>query len=168
MRAGGLLAGCQEDRALYIQRIFCALSICLVAPFTAAEEREYRYSDAHLHYVDFFRGNRRHAEAARGNGCWTHRSCDDQRHSGRKEWHENEPKRPRYYAGDDAPVYWYSATDVLVAAALEELDEEQRKRFHPFLSGFNPNDKNADAHIRRMPSCIRGSGRGWGGIHASR
>ncbi|MFT8046916.1 hypothetical protein ACMYMB_23250, partial [Salmonella enterica subsp. enterica serovar Enteritidis] len=45
-----------------------------------------------------------------------------------KKWHENEPKRPRYYAGDDAPVYWYSATDVLVAAALEELDEEQRKR----------------------------------------
>ena len=43
-----------------------------------------------------------------------------------------------------------SATDVLVAAAVKQLPAEQRQRFHPFLSGFNPNDKNADAHIRRM------------------
>jgi predicted TIM-barrel fold metal-dependent hydrolase len=67
-----------------------------------------------------------------------------------KKWHEDEPKRPRYYAGDDAGAYWYSATDVLVAAAVRQLPAEQRGRFHPFLSGFNPNDKNSDAHIRRM------------------
>ncbi|MNQ79888.1 Amidohydrolase [compost metagenome] len=67
-----------------------------------------------------------------------------------KKWHEDEPKRPRYYAGDDAGAYWYSATDVLVAAAVRKLPAEQRRRFHPFLSGFNPNDKNSDAHIRRM------------------
>ncbi|HBW09096.1 MAG TPA: 5-oxo-L-prolinase, partial [Pseudomonas sp.] len=68
------------------------------------------------------------------------------------------------YAGDDAPVYWYSATDVLVAAALEDLDEEQRKRFHPFLSGFNPNDKNADAHIRRMLELNPGLWQGLGEV----
>ena len=81
-----------------------------------------------------------------------------------KKWHEYEPKRPRYYAGDDAAVYWYSATDVVVAAALKELDEEQRKRFHPFLSGFNPNDKNADAHIRRMLDMDPGLWQGLGEI----
>ena len=149
---------------MYIERIFCALSICLLAPFTAAEE-EYRYSDAHLHYVDFFQetdGMQKLLEAMDAG------HIDHVMISGipvAKKWHENEPKRPRYYAGDDAPVYWYSATDVLVAAALEELDEEQRKRFHPFLSGFNPNDKNADAHIRRMLELHPGSGRGWGDLH---
>lgn len=67
-----------------------------------------------------------------------------------KKWHEDEPKRPRYYAGDDADAYWYSATDVIVAAAVNSLAPEQRQYFHPFLSGFNPNDKNSAAHIQRM------------------
>ena len=138
-------------------------ALCL--PFiTLAEARDYRYSDAHLHYVDFFQesdGTQKLLEAMDAGGI------DHVMISGipvAKKWHENEPKRPRYYAGDDAPVYWYSATDVLVAAALEELDEEQRKRFHPFLSGFNPNDKNADAHIRRMLELHPGVWQGLGEI----
>nr|WP_235989158.1 amidohydrolase family protein [Pseudomonas lopnurensis] len=137
---------------------------CLLAPLAAAEARDYRYSDAHLHYVDFFQetdGMQKLLEAMDAGGI------DHVMISGipvAKKWHENEPKRPRYYAGDDAPVYWYSATDVLVAAALQELDEEQRKRFHPFLSGFNPNDKNADAHIRRMLELHPGLWQGLGEI----
>jgi predicted TIM-barrel fold metal-dependent hydrolase len=53
---------------------------------------------------------------------------------------------------------------VLVAAALKELDDDQRKRFHPFLSGFNPNDKNADAHIRRMLDLDPGLWQGLGEV----
>ncbi len=123
---------------------FCSLFVL------QAEARDYRYSDAHLHYVDFFQeseGMTPLLEAmAAGN-------IDHVMISGipvAKKWHEDEPKRPRYYAGDDAGAYWYSATDVLVAAAVKRLPAEQRERFHPFLSGFNPADKNADAHIRRM------------------
>ena len=112
--------------------------------------RDYRYSDAHLHYVDFFQesaGMRALLEEMDRGGI------DHVMLSGipvAKKWHENEPKRPRYYAGDDAGAYWYSATDTLVARALRDLPEAERRRFHPFLSGFNPADKNADAHIRRM------------------
>lgn len=114
------------------------------------EAREYRFSDAHLHYVDFFQeseGMTPLLEAmAAGN-------IDHVMISGisvAKKWHEDEPKRPRYYAGDDAGAYWYSATDVLIAAAVKRLPVEQRERFHPFLTGFNPADKNSDAHVRRM------------------
>ena len=39
---------------------------------------------------------------------------------------------------------------MIVAAAVKSLPAEQRRRVHPFLTGFNPTDKNADAHIRRM------------------
>ena len=115
-----------------------------------AEAREYRYSDAHLHYVDFFQES---------EGMPALLEAMDQARivhsmiSGipvAKKWHEDEPKRPRYYAGDDADAYWYSATDTYVAAALEKLPPEQRRRFHPFLCGFNPVDKNAVAHIERM------------------
>ncbi|MFC5698526.1 amidohydrolase family protein [Pseudomonas sp. GCM10022186] len=116
----------------------------------SGEARGYRYSDAHLHYVDFFQESdgMQALLASMDRGRIDHVMI-----SGipvAKKWHEDEPKRPRYYAGDDAGAYWYSATDVLVAAAVKQLPAEQRKRFHPFLSGFNPNDKNADAHIRRM------------------
>lgn len=149
---------------MYIPRILSLAALCLLPLVAAAEGREYRYSDAHLHYVDFFQetdGMQKLLEAMDAGGI------DHVMISGipvAKKWHENEPKRPRYYAGDDAPVYWYSATDVLVAAALEELDDEQRKRFHPFLSGFNPNDKNADAHIRRMLELHPGLWQGLGEI----
>ncbi len=142
--------------------LLLALFLCL--PLACAQARDYRYSDAHLHYVDFFQetdGIQKLLKAMDAGGI------DHVMISGipvAKKWHENEPKRPRYYAGDDAPVYWYSATDVLVAAALEELDEEQRKRFHPFLSGFNPNDKNADAHIRRMLELHPGLWQGLGEV----
>lgn len=124
-----------------------ALLLTLAIP---GEARDYRYSDAHLHYVDFFQesdGMQALLQAMDKGGI------DHVMISGipvAKKWHEDEPKRPRYYAGDDAGAYWYSATDVLVAAAVKQLPDQQRKRFHPFLSGFNPNDKNSDAHIRRM------------------
>ena len=143
---------------------FCFITCCLFGLACTAQARDYRYSDAHLHYVDFFQesdGMPKLLVAMDAGGI------DHVMISGipvAKKWHENEPKRPRYYAGDDAPVYWYSATDVLVAAALEELEPAQRKRFHPFLSGFNPNDKNADAHIRRMLELHPGIWQGIGEI----
>ena len=142
----------------------CIIAACLLGSTAAVHARDYRYSDAHLHYVDFFQ------ESDGMEKLLTNMDAAGIDHvmlSGipvAKKWHENEPKRPRYYAGDDAPVYWYSATDVLVAAALEELDEDQRRRFHPFMSGFNPNDKNADAHIRRMLELHPGLWQGIGEI----
>lgn len=114
------------------------------------EAREYRYSDAHLHYVDFFQESEGMPALLQ---AMDQARIDQAMISGipvAKKWHEDEPKRPRYYAGDDADAYWYSATDSYVAAALEKLAPEQRQRFHPFLSGFNPVDKNAVAHIERM------------------
>ncbi|QBF29051.1 amidohydrolase [Pseudomonas tructae] len=129
-----------------------------------AQAREYHYSDAHLHYVDFFQETAgmdallKAMDAAR---------IDQSMISGipvAKKWHEDEPKRPRYYAGDDADAYWYSATDIYVAAALEKLAPVQRQRFHPFLSGFNPVDKNAVAHIERMLELYPGLWQGIGEV----
>ncbi len=131
-----------------LSRLSLALVLGVLA--TLAQARDYRYSDAHLHYVDFF-------QESAGMDVLLARmdkaGVDHVMFSGipvAKKWDEDEPKRPRYYAGDDANAYWYSATDTLIAHAYKQVPAEQRHRFHPFLSGFNPNDKNADAHIRRM------------------
>ncbi|HWV08175.1 MAG TPA: amidohydrolase family protein [Pseudomonas sp.] len=147
---------------MHALRLSFALLLGLAA--SAATAREYRYSDAHLHYVDFFQESsgmdkllQRMAEA----------NVEHVMLSGipvAKKWDENEPKRPRYYAGDDANAYWYTATDTLIAHAYKQVPAEQRKRFHPFLSGFNPNDKNSDAHIRRMLELDPGLWQGIGEI----
>lgn len=124
---------------------------CLLAISSAgANAREYAYSDAHLHYVDFFQET---AGMPKLLKAMSENRIEHVMISGipvAKKWHEDEPKRPRYYAGDDADAYWYSATDVIVAAAVNKLTAEQRQHFHPFLAGFNPNDKNSAAHIQRM------------------
>ena len=129
-----------------------------------ADARDYRFSDAHLHYVDFFQESEGMTPLLEAMAAGR---IDHVMISGipvAKKWHEDEPKRPRYYAGDDAGAYWYSATDVFVAEAVRRLPAEQRRRFHPFLSGFNPADKNADAHVRRMLELYPGLWQGLGEV----
>ena len=145
---------------------FIRTGMCLLAALCAlnAQARDYHYTDAHLHYVDFFQESDGMPSLLEQMDA---HNIDHVMISGlsvAKKWHENEPRRPRYYAGDDAGVYWYSATDNIVAHALEQLDEEQRKRFHPFLTGFNPNDKNADEHVRRLLEMYPGMWQGIGEI----
>lgn len=122
----------------------------------------HRYADAHVHLVDFFQQGEGVAalveqmDAARVDAAIVMGVPVS------KTWHENEPKRPRYYQGDDAPLYWYSATDALVAEAVRRAPPAARERLYPFICGFNPNDKNAPAHIERMlelyPDTWRGIG----------
>ncbi|HEC73925.1 MAG TPA: amidohydrolase [Methylophaga aminisulfidivorans] len=122
-----------------------AFSLLLTSQLISARE----YIDAHLHYVDFFQET---------DGMPTLLKAMDEGNISQavimgipvaKTWHENEPKKPRYYAGDDAAIYWYSATDFELHDAIDALEPKQQKRFIPFLSGFNPDDKNSVNHIRR-------------------
>ncbi len=132
--------------------------------FDSAQARDYRYSDAHLHYVDFFQETAGMPALLKAMDA---AGVEQSMISGipvAKKWHEDEPKRPRYYAGDDADAYWYSATDLYVAAALQKLPAEQRRRFHPFLTGFNPVDKNAVNHIERMLDLYPGLWQGIGEV----
>jgi hypothetical protein len=120
-----------------------------------------RYADAHLHYVDFFQeseGMPALIEAMQAAGI---EQAILLGMPVMKKWHEDEPQRPRYYQGDDAPLYWYSATDVLVAEAVQSLPAVQRRRFAPFISGFNPNDKHATRHVEAMLELYPGL---WAGI----
>lgn len=137
------------------------LSSCL---HPAAQARDYRYSDAHLHYVDFFQETEGMPALLKAMDAAGVEQSMISGVSVAKKWHEDEPKRPRYYAGDDADAYWYSATDVYVAAALQKLTPAQRSRFHPFLTGFNPVDKNAASHIERMLELYPGLWQGIGEV----
>jgi predicted TIM-barrel fold metal-dependent hydrolase len=121
----------------------------------------YHIADAHLHYLDFLQKTEGMSAllAAMDNAGVDHAMI-----SGMplvKKWHAADPRRPEYYLEDDSRAYWYSATDVLVAHAIDQLPEDQRWRFHPFISGFNGTDRNAVDHVRRMLDLYPGL---WEGI----
>lgn len=78
-----------------------------------------------------------------------------------KKWTSGEDKRPIDTLQDDGELYYYSATDVIVAQQVTGLNPAQRKRVHPFLCGFNPTDRNAIDHVRRMVRAFPGL---WEGI----
>jgi hypothetical protein len=65
--------------------------------------------------------------------------------------HENSGDyAPTYYLQSDAPLYYYSFTDAFIAMAYRSLAPEERARFDPMITGFNPADMYAAAHIRRV------------------
>jgi hypothetical protein len=65
--------------------------------------------------------------------------------------HENSGDfAPTYYLQSDAPLYYYSFTDAYIASAWLSLPPEQRARFDPMITGFNPADMYAVDHIKRV------------------
>ena len=57
---------------------------------------------------------------------------------------------PTYYLQSDAPLYYYSFTDAFIAMTYRSLTPEQRARFDPMITGFNPADMYAADHIKRV------------------
>ncbi len=57
---------------------------------------------------------------------------------------------PTYYLDTDAHLYYYSFTDAFIAMAYKSLTKEQQDRIDPMITGFNPTDMYAAAHIRRV------------------
>lgn len=57
---------------------------------------------------------------------------------------------PTYYLQSDAPLYYYSFTDAFIATQYMALSIEQRGRFDPMITGFNPADMYAYRHIERV------------------
>lgn len=57
---------------------------------------------------------------------------------------------PTYYTQTDSHLYYYSFTDTIIAHEYLRLPPEDRKRFDPMITGFNPTDMYAADHIRRV------------------
>lgn len=138
------LVGYAQER-LYVKKRSAAPALATKMP-----SDQYRYTDAHCHYVDFLQ---------RTDGIQTLLNKMDTAGVYHiqimglpllKKWNAADPREPRYYLEDDSRTYWYSVTDTIVARAVKELAKKNRRRFHPFICGFNPTNRNAVDHIRRM------------------
>ena len=122
----------------------------------------YQINDCHMHFVDFLQET---------DGIEKALEAMDKANVNHviifgmeliKKWEDIEPDRPKYYLSDDARCYWYSMTDVIVADSLLKLDKNKRQRFHPFICGIDPTDRNSIEHIKRMvrlyPNLFEGIG----------
>jgi hypothetical protein len=57
---------------------------------------------------------------------------------------------PTYYMDTDARLYYYSFTDADIAMRWLALSKDERARFDPMITGFNPTDMYAADHVRRV------------------
>jgi Amidohydrolase len=74
---------------------------------------------------------------------------------------------PTYYLQSDAPLYYYSFTDAVIAMQYRSLSKDEQARFDPMITGFNPADMYGVDHIRRVLRTFPGvfSGIGEFSIH---
>nr|WP_214447811.1 amidohydrolase family protein [Flavihumibacter rivuli] len=63
---------------------------------------------------------------------------------------------PNYYLASDAPLYYYSFTDAFIAMSYKGLPDQDKKRFDPMITGFNPADMYAADHIKRVLKVFSG------------
>ena len=120
---------------------------------TAAEtEGEYKYkiNDAHCHYVDFVQNTDGITELLKQMDSADVENVVLFGLSVTKLWTDYDRERPIYYDDNDAPVYYYASTDVILAEAIKKLPKDQQKRIYPMICGFNPVDRNGIDHIKRM------------------
>ena len=78
-----------------------------------------------------------------------------------KMWSASDPVRPDYYLDTDSRGYYFSATGYILAEQLKKQPPAVQKRFHPFISGINPLDKNAAEYIETLIQTYPGF---WQGI----
>ncbi len=59
-------------------------------------------------------------------------------------------RAPTYYLHSDAHLYYYSFNDAMMAYEYGKLNEKEKERFDPMITGFNPTDMYAVDHIKRV------------------
>ena len=59
-------------------------------------------------------------------------------------------RAPNYYLLSDASLYYYSFVDAVIAREYLLLNDVDKQRVDPMITGFNPTDMYAADHIRRV------------------
>jgi predicted TIM-barrel fold metal-dependent hydrolase len=130
----------------------------------AAPKIKYHINDGHLHFVDLVQGTDGMDALL---GAMDRLGVDHSMLTSFpvvKKWDIIDDIRPTYYLDNDSDTYYYSAGDVLLARAVSALPREKRCRIHPFICSFNPTDRNAIDHVRRMIEWYPGLWEGIGEI----
>jgi predicted TIM-barrel fold metal-dependent hydrolase len=151
----------------------CLAALCLPCPLQAADQPDrsggtYLFDDAHFHLTNYIQKGltAKQYVAMMGNvvkrstmfgiplqQSWSYSNSGD--------------FAPTYYLQTDAPLYYYSFTDAVIAHEYLSLPPGDRARLDPMITGFNPTDMYAVDHIERVLKMYPGvfSGIGEFSIH---
>jgi Amidohydrolase len=133
------------------QQLRLVFAMAMGALTAAAQSNPYEINDSHFHLTNYIQqgtdihdfvtimGNKVGRVALFGiplQQQWSYRDDGD--------------RAPTYYLASDAPLYYYSFTDAMIAKAYLSLSPADRARFDPMITGFNPTDMYAVDHIKRV------------------
>ena len=137
----------------------CVLLTCIFAattpgPHASAQQRPtapVEFDDSHFHLTNYIQEGTDIRQFLRIMGTRVQRSTL----FGiplQQEWSyaNSADFAPTYYLQTDAPLYYYSFTDAYIASVYRSLPPQDRARFDPMITGFNPADMYAADHIRRV------------------
>jgi predicted TIM-barrel fold metal-dependent hydrolase len=114
-------------------------------------EPVFEFNDAHVHLTDYIQEGPSIRDYLNIMGTTTGRSVlfgiPLQQEWSYRVMGDN---APTYYLQTDSPLYYYSFTDAFIAMAYMSLPLNERTRFDPLITGFNPSDVYAADHIRRV------------------
>lgn len=80
-----------------------------------------------------------------------------------KKWDNTEKERPKGAFQDTGRVYFFTATDEMIADELQEYEDQTaiESKIVPMACGFNPTDNFACKHLKRVLTKFPGF---WGGV----
>ena len=116
-----------------------------------AESRGYLYSDDHVHMTNYVQEGITLEEYVEMMGTTVKRSAVFGIPLQQMWQYGNTGDfAPTYYLQTDAPLYYYSFGDAVIAMQYRALSPEQQSRLDPMITAFNPADMYAADHIRRV------------------
>jgi hypothetical protein len=134
------------------------LALTLAAGSAAAQSpKGCQFSDSHFHLTNYIQEGPSAGEVLKLMGD---RVCRTTLFGIplQQEWsyRESGDVAPTYYLEADAPLYYYSFTDAVIALEYRALTPAQQKRVDPMITGFNPADMYAADHVKRVLTLFPG------------
>lgn len=151
----------------------CLTAFCIPCPLQAAaqpdrSESTYLFDDAHFHLTNYVQKGLTAKQYVAMMGHVVKRSTLFGIPLQQMWSYSNSGDfAPTYYLQTDAPLYYYSFTDAMIAHEYLSLPPADRARLDPMITGFNPADMYAVDHIERVLKMYPGvfSGIGEFSIH---
>jgi len=151
----------------------CLAALCVPSPLQAAEPPDrsggpYLFDDAHFHLTNYVQKGLTAKQYVAMMGDVVKRSTMFGIPLQQTWSYANSGDfAPTYYLQSDAPLYYYSFTDAVIAHEYLSLPPKDRARLDPMITGFNPADMYAVDHIERVLKMYPGvfSGIGEFSIH---
>lgn len=140
----------ESKRRRLLAAAFVGAALAALPPAAAAEDG-YLFNDEHFHLTNYIQrgptakqyvammGDKIGRSALFGiplQQTWSYENSGD--------------FAPTYYLESDAPLYYYSFTDAVIATEYLALSPPERARLDPMITGFNPSDMYAVDHIKRV------------------